>query len=89
MKRTAPVTLALFWAFLPLVCFGASPGEERVRAAIPRDQTFEVMINDPLLASVHRIMLSTNDAHSLYERHGFKVIGGDDEEGRQTMQLKR
>lgn len=49
----------------------------------------EVMLNDPLLASVHRIMLSTNDAHSLYERHGFAIIGGDDEEGRQTMQLKR
>lgn len=48
----------------------------------------ETMLNDPLLASVHRIMLSTNDAHSLYERHGFRVIG-DDEEGRQTMQLKR
>lgn len=49
----------------------------------------ETMVNDPTLASVTRIMLSTNDAHSLYERHGFKVIGNDDEQGRQTMQLKR
>lgn len=49
----------------------------------------ETMVNDPALASVTRIMLSTNDAHSLYERLGFKVIGGDDEEGRQTMQMKR
>ena len=49
----------------------------------------ETMVNDPALASVTRIMLSTNDAHSLYQRFGFKVIGGDDEQGRQTMQLKR
>ncbi len=48
----------------------------------------ETMVNDPALAPVSRIILSTTDAHSLYERHGFKVIGGD-EEGRQTMQLKR
>lgn len=49
----------------------------------------ETMVKDPALASVTRIMLSTNDAHSLYERLGFKVIGGDDNEGRQTMQLRR
>ncbi len=48
----------------------------------------ETMVNDPALATVTRIMLSTNDAHSLYERLGFQVIG-DNEEGRQTMQLKR
>ena len=30
----------------------------------------ETMVNDPALASVHRIMLSTTDAHSLYERLG-------------------
>ncbi len=46
------------------------------------------MVNDPALASVHRIMLSTTDAHSLYERLGFKTIG-DDGEARQLMQLKR
>jgi GNAT superfamily N-acetyltransferase len=49
----------------------------------------ETIVNDPALASVTRIMLSTNDAHSLYHRFGFKVIGSDDEQGRQTMQLKR
>ncbi|HAC58734.1 GNAT family N-acetyltransferase [Parvibaculum sp.] len=49
----------------------------------------ETMVNDPALAPVSRIMLSTNDAHSLYHRFGFTVIGGEGEEGRQTMQLKR
>ncbi|MDZ4382290.1 MAG: GNAT family N-acetyltransferase [Parvibaculum sp.] len=49
----------------------------------------ETMVNDPALASVTRIMLSTNDAHSLYQHFGFKIIGSDDEQGRQTMQLKR
>ncbi|WP_339832109.1 GNAT family N-acetyltransferase [uncultured Parvibaculum sp.] len=49
----------------------------------------ETMVNDPALAAVTRIMLSTNDAHELYERLGFRVIGGDHEEARQTMQLKR
>lgn len=49
----------------------------------------ETIVNDPALASVTRIMLSTNDAHSLYHRFGFKIIGSDDEQGRQTMQLKR
>ncbi|MEQ8327641.1 MAG: GNAT family N-acetyltransferase [Parvibaculum sp.] len=49
----------------------------------------EVMLNDPLLASVHRIMLSTNDAHSLYEQFGFASIGDEGEEARITMQLKR
>ena len=48
----------------------------------------ETMVNDPALASVHRIMLSTTDAHSLYERLGFVTIG-DDGEARQLMQLKR
>ena len=48
----------------------------------------ETMVNDPALASVHRIMLSTTDAHSLYERLGFVTIG-EDGEARQLMQLKR
>lgn len=48
----------------------------------------ETMVNDPALSSVHRIMLSTTDAHSLYERLGFVTIG-EDGEARQLMQLKR
>lgn len=49
----------------------------------------ETMLNDPALAAVRRIMLSTNDAHSLYQRFGFTAIGDDAEEARITMQLKR
>ncbi len=47
------------------------------------------MLNDPLLASVHRILLSTNDAHSLYEHFGFASIGDAGEDARITMHLKR
>lgn len=49
----------------------------------------ETMVNDPALSEVSRILLSTNDAHSLYERFGFTSIGMDGEEARITMQLKR
>src|SRR5690606_13332787 len=49
----------------------------------------DVMLNDPLLSSVRRFMLSTYDAHSLYERFGFTSIGDDGEEALITMELKR
>ena len=49
----------------------------------------ETILNDPALATVRRIILSTNDAHSLYQRFGFTAIGDETEEARITMQLKR
>ncbi|PKQ09565.1 MAG: GNAT family N-acetyltransferase [Alphaproteobacteria bacterium HGW-Alphaproteobacteria-12] len=49
----------------------------------------DTMVNDPAVKSVTRIMLSTNDAHSLYRAFGFEAIGDDSEQARITMQLQR
>jgi hypothetical protein len=45
------------------------------------------VISDPALAKVHRLMLSTNDAHDLYKEHGFALIDG--EEATKMMMLLR
>ncbi|MEN6543545.1 GNAT family N-acetyltransferase [Parvibaculum sp.] len=47
----------------------------------------ETIVNDPALARIGRIILSTRDAHSLYERMGFSLIGG--EEADRMMMLTR
>lgn len=47
----------------------------------------ETVVNDPAIAKVRRIMLSTNDGHSLYERMGFTLIEG--EEATKLMMLMR
>ncbi|MDO8290046.1 MAG: GNAT family N-acetyltransferase [Parvibaculum sp.] len=47
----------------------------------------ETVIGDPALAKVHRFLLSTNDAHNLYEEHGFKLVEG--EEATKLMMLMR
>lgn len=47
----------------------------------------ETVINDPALAKVHRLMLSTNDAHDLYKEYGFGLIEG--EEANKMMMLLR
>jgi GNAT superfamily N-acetyltransferase len=47
----------------------------------------ETVISDPALAKVHRLMLSTNDAHDLYKEHGFSLIDG--EEAGKMMLLMR
>ena len=49
----------------------------------------KTMIEDPALASVNRIMLSTHDAHDLYKRFDFAAIADQAEEARQMMQLIR
>nr|RAV90993.1 GNAT family N-acetyltransferase [Aerococcus mictus] len=47
----------------------------------------ETVVNDPAIAKVTRIVLSTNDAHDLYKEHGFKAIEG--EEAKKMMMLMR
>lgn len=46
----------------------------------------ETVINDPAVSKVRRIMLSTRDAHSLYERVGFSLVDGNE---KQLMMLMR
>lgn len=47
----------------------------------------ETVVNDPAIAKVSRIMLSTRDGHGLYERMGFTLIEG--EEAARMMMLVR
>lgn len=47
----------------------------------------ETVINDPALAKVHRLMLSTKDAQDLYKEYGFTPIEGD--EASKMMMLLR
>jgi len=47
----------------------------------------ETVISDPALARVQRLMLSTNDAHHLYQEHGFTLLDG--EEAEKMMMLLR
>lgn len=47
----------------------------------------ETVVNDPAIAKVRRIMLSTKDGHTLYERMGFSVLAG--EEAAKMMMLMR
>jgi len=47
----------------------------------------ETVVNDPAIAKVRRIMLSTKDGHALYERMGFSLIEG--EEAAKMMMLMR
>lgn len=47
----------------------------------------DTIVSDPALARIKRIVLSTRDAHSLYERMGFSLIGG--EEADRMMMLVR
>lgn len=47
----------------------------------------ETVISDPAIAKVHRLVLSTNDAHELYKEHGFDTLKG--EEADKMMQLLR
>ncbi len=47
----------------------------------------ETVVDDPAIAKVTRIVLSTNDAHDLYKEHGFKTV--EDEEARKMMMLMR
>ena len=47
----------------------------------------ETVVTDPAIAKVRRLMLSTTDGHSLYERLGFRLIEG--EEAKRVMMLMR
>lgn len=47
----------------------------------------ETVVNDPAIAKVHRIVLSTRDGHGLYERMGFALVEG--EEATRMMMLVR
>ncbi|HEX7776914.1 MAG TPA: GNAT family N-acetyltransferase [Parvibaculum sp.] len=47
----------------------------------------DTVVNDPALAKVRRIILSTNDGHDLYREHGFKTVEG--EEAQKMMMLMR
>lgn len=47
------------------------------------------MLNDPAMAGVRRVMLSTHDAQDLYKRFGFEAVADDGEEARRMMQLLR
>jgi GNAT superfamily N-acetyltransferase len=47
----------------------------------------ETVISDPAIAKVRRILLSTNDAHGLYEQLGFSRVEG--EEATKMMMLMR
>tara|TARA_R110000868_G_scaffold58025_2_gene178968 strand:- start:1743 stop:2201 length:459 start_codon:yes stop_codon:yes gene_type:complete len=47
----------------------------------------ETIINDPALAKVHRLMLSTEDAQDLYKEYGFAPLEGD--EASKMMMLLR
>lgn len=47
------------------------------------------MLNDPAMAGVRRVMLSTHDAQDLYKRFGFEAVADDSEEARRMMQLLR
>lgn len=47
----------------------------------------ETVVNDPAIAKVSRIVLSTRDGHSLYERMGFALVEG--EEATKMMMLVR
>jgi GNAT superfamily N-acetyltransferase len=46
----------------------------------------ETVINDPAISKVRRIMLSTRDAHNLYERVGFSLVDSNE---KQLMMLMR
>jgi GNAT superfamily N-acetyltransferase len=46
----------------------------------------ETVINDPAVSKVRRIMLSTRDAHNLYERVGFSLVDSNE---KQLMMLMR
>jgi N-acetylglutamate synthase-like GNAT family acetyltransferase len=41
-------------------------------------QLVDYMMNHDLLKQVKTVALKTKDAHSLYERHGFKKVGDSD-----------
>ncbi len=47
----------------------------------------ETVVNDPAIAKVSRIVLSTRDGHGLYERMGFALVEG--EEATKMMMLVR
>lgn len=47
----------------------------------------ETVVNDPAIAKVSRIVLSTKDGHSLYQRMGFAFVEG--EEATKMMMLIR
>ena len=47
----------------------------------------ETVVSDPAIAKVHRLMLSTADAHDLYKEHGFDTLKG--EEADKMMMLMR
>lgn len=47
----------------------------------------DTVVNDPAITKVRRIMLSTRDGHTLYERMGFSVLAG--EEATKMMMLMR
>jgi len=49
----------------------------------------QTMVNDPALAMVKRIVLSTHDAHDLYKRFEFVTVADADDEARHMMQLVR